>query len=317
MVPSLATTRRPLVRRLLGLVAGAVALGGTGLANDFVTSFEFPNSGDTFVLGQSPTRAFFDGAPTAIVGNIDLYVTGFYGWVANPGVTQTITLETPAGAFEMFARRDSVQAEGLVELFDANGNMVFSVEPEVTSFTKIVRPQGAPPIAFVRIQNTGTTGLVSVDDVSYCAAPWGPGLGSNFCGPAVPNSSGQAGAMRATGSSFATAQNVTLRAEQLPTNVFGFFLTSTTQGFVAGPGGSQGNLCLSGAVGRFTGPGQLLNSGAMGAFELKIDLNQIPTPTGATSALAGDTWNFQAWTRDTVGGTSTSNLTDGLELQFN
>ncbi len=285
-------------------------------ANDVSTSFEFPMSGNSFELGQSPRRVFFDGAPTAIAGNLDLYVTGFYGWLASPGVVMTMTFETPAGALEFFARAEDSQTQGLVELFDANGNLVDTIVPESTQFTKIVRPVGAPPIGQVRIQNVGTSGLISVEDVSYCAAPWGPDLGSNFCGPAIPNSTGQAGVMRATGSTFVQAQNVTLRAEQLPSNEFGFFLTSASQGFVQGPGGSQGNLCLGGSIGRFNAPGQILNTGPMGAMELKIDLDQIPTPNGMTSVLAGETWNFQAWTRDTVAGASTSNLTEGLELSF-
>lgn len=309
--------RRSSFRRYLGLLVAAVSLGASAGANDVSTSFEFPDSTDHFVLGQSPARAFFDGAPTAIAGSLDLYVTGFYGWLAVPGNTMTMTFETPAGGLEFFARRENAQVEGLVELFDASGNLISAIVPDFEAFTQITRPQGAPPIAQVRIQNTGTTGLISIEDVTYCAAVWGPGLGSNYCGPAEPNSTGQPGLMNATGSSFAIAQNVTLRAEQLPVDQFGFFLTSMSQGFVSQPGGSQGNLCLSGSVGRFTAPGQLMNSGPTGAFELKLDLSQIPTPTGTTSVLSGETWNFQAWTRDTVAGVSTSNLTEGLELTFN
>ncbi|MDC1043609.1 hypothetical protein OAQ71_00120 [bacterium] len=34
------------------------------------------------------------------------------------------------------------------------------------------------------------------------------------------------------------------------------------------------------------------------------------------SIQAGETWNFTAWHRDAVGGTTTSNFTDGLEVVF-
>ncbi len=75
-------------------------------------------------------------------------------------------------------------------------------------------------------------------------------------------------------------EQLTLNAGSLPNNAFGFFLTSGTAGFVANPGGSMGNLCLSGAIGRYVGQGQIKNSGATGAFSLGIDLTQTPTPTG-------------------------------------
>jgi hypothetical protein len=73
---------------------------------------------------------------------------------------------------------------------------------------------------------------------------------------------------------------VTLAADQLPLNSFGFFLTSLDRGSVAGPGGSQGTLCLGGAIGRYVGPGQIQNSGTTGAVSLALNVNAMPTPTG-------------------------------------
>jgi hypothetical protein len=32
--------------------------------------------------------------------------------------------------------------------------------------------------------------------------------------------------------------------------------------------------------------------------------------------VPGETWYFQAWHRDLVGGTATTNFTDGLEVTF-
>lgn len=140
-------------------------------------------------------------------------------------------------------------------------------------------------------------------------------IGSNYC-TANANSTGLFGAMGAVGSEFATDNTVTLSAGDLPSNSFGFFLTSTSQGFTANPGGSQGNLCLSGAIGRYVGAGQIKNSGTAGAFDLALDLTQTPTPTGLVSVAAGETWNFQAWYRDAVGGSATSNFSDGLSISF-
>jgi hypothetical protein len=88
------------------------------------------------------------------------------------------------------------------------------------------------------------------------------------------------------------------------------------QGFTGNPGGSQGNLCLSGSIGRYVATGQIKNSGSAGIFDLTLDLNQTPTPTGLVSVAAGETWNFQAWYRDAVGGSATSNFSDGLTISF-
>ena len=140
--------------------------------------------------------------------------------------------------------------------------------------------------------------------------------GANYCGPAVPNSTGVPAALNATGSDIVAANQLTLTAQSLPQNTFGFFLTSRTQGLVQSPGGSAGRLCLGGAIGRYVAPGQVQNSGALGAFSLALDLTQTPTPTGAVAIQPGETWNFQAWFRDAQGGAATSNFTDGLAVQF-
>ena len=112
------------------------------------------------------------------------------------------------------------------------------------------------------------------------------GLGINYCA-ANANSTGATGSISATGSDQVGLNNLTLTAGDLPTNSFGFFLTSQTQAQVANPGGSAGNLCLGGAIGRYVGPGQVLNSGATGAFSLALDLTNTPQPTGGVAVQAG------------------------------
>jgi hypothetical protein len=106
-----------------------------------------------------------------------------------------------------------------------------------------------------------------------------PSVGDSYCS-VNPNSTGSSARILATGSKVAAFDALTLRATQLPPSAFGFFLTSAAAGFVANPGGSQGNLCLSGAIGRYVGPGQVLNSGPTGTFTLPIHLGATPTPSG-------------------------------------
>ena len=142
------------------------------------------------------------------------------------------------------------------------------------------------------------------------------GVGVSYCQPAVANSTGVPAVMGASGSAVVASNDLVLEATDLPMSSFGFFLTSQMQGSVSNPGGSQGNLCLGGAIGRYVGPGQIQNAGAAGAISLVLDLTSTPTPTGLVSVAAGETWNFQAWYRDAVSGVATSNFTDGLEVAF-
>ena len=140
-------------------------------------------------------------------------------------------------------------------------------------------------------------------------------IGAGYCGPAPLNSSGQSARCTARGSDIAAWDDVTLVASDLPLNASAYFLNSPGQGFVAQPGGSQGNLCLAGPIGRYVGAGQIQSSGAQGRVELRLALPSTPTPTGATAIVAGSTWNFQCWFRD-QNPTSTSNFTDGLQATF-
>ncbi|MEM6569520.1 MAG: hypothetical protein AAF957_13990 [Planctomycetota bacterium] len=155
--------------------------------------------------------------------------------------------------------------------------------------------------------------LVVMGSSSGCSTG---GVGTNYC-MANPNSSGSTSSMSGIGTDLASANNLTLQADNVPTNAFGFFLTSQTQGFAMNPGGSQGNICLAGSIGRYVGPGQIQQAGANGLIDLRLDLTMIPQPNGFVAAMAGQTWNFQAWYRDSVMGSATSNFSDGLEVTFN
>jgi hypothetical protein len=137
------------------------------------------------------------------------------------------------------------------------------------------------------------------------------GVGTNYCTANV-NSTGVAARVAGTGSASVAANDLGLVCTQMPLNAAGYFLTSTTQGFTANPGGSAGNLCLGGAIGRYSP--QVMNSGATGSIGLAIDLGALPTPTGPVAGVVGQTWNFQCWYRDTLGGNATSNFSNGLAV---
>ncbi len=138
-----------------------------------------------------------------------------------------------------------------------------------------------------------------------------PAFGSIYCAPVVPNSTGLPGSVSASGSPIAALNDLTVTATDLPPSSFGYFIVSDTQGFVMNPAGSQGNLCVSGDIGRFIG--QIQSSGPLGTISVVVDLDQIPQPNGPVMGSAGDAWNFQCWHRDANPG-ATSNFTNAVEV---
>jgi len=141
------------------------------------------------------------------------------------------------------------------------------------------------------------------------------GIGISYCGPAVVNSAGSSGSIHAAGSTLVSSNDLILEAAGLNPHAFAFFIASRDTGFVANPGGSRGNICLGGSIGRVVG-GSIQNSGAGGSVAVAVDLNAIPQPNGTVAVMPGDTWNFQCWYRDSLNGAATSNFTDGLSLLF-
>ena len=133
----------------------------------------------------------------------------------------------------------------------------------------------------------------------------------SFCGPAQLNSTGMAARLRGFGSTAVADDHLELTAWQLPPHEAGLFLVSQTQAFVQPPG-SSGNLCLGGSIGRYTAA--VGDTGAAGELVLDVDLGHLPTHPPA-AVQPGETWNWQAWFRDTAAG-PTSNFTDGLSVTF-
>jgi hypothetical protein len=141
-------------------------------------------------------------------------------------------------------------------------------------------------------------------------------VGVAYCGPATPGSSGEPAELRAYGSLLAEDGLLRLVATELPPGAFGVFLTSRDAGDVPGARGSVGTLCLGGALGRYVEPGQIGAASDEGVLALVLDLARQPTPNGWVQVVAGETWHFQAWYRDAVGGAAVSNFTQGVRCDF-
>lgn len=137
-------------------------------------------------------------------------------------------------------------------------------------------------------------------------------LGKSYCGPGVPNSSGMSGRTLAWGSTFVAKNQVRLQAVDLPVDKFGYFLVGSSSDFVPNAGGSQGNLCVGGNVGRFAN--QVESSGSAGVIDAVVDLNSLPT-NPPSAVQPGERWYFQLWHRDSNPG-PTSNFTLGRMVLF-
>ena len=138
------------------------------------------------------------------------------------------------------------------------------------------------------------------------------GWGQTYCSPAVANSTGGPGEIQALGSPVALDGMLELHAVGLPNFQFAYFLASQTTGLISGPGGSQGNLCLGGSIGRFNT--QVGSTGGAGAYSIVVDTRDFPAPLPSV-LISGQTWNFQCWFRDANPG-ATSNFTNAFQHAF-
>ncbi|MCP3915755.1 MAG: hypothetical protein GY711_09385 [bacterium] len=133
-------------------------------------------------------------------------------------------------------------------------------------------------------------------------------IGTSYCGPAIPNSTGSPATIAANGSTTVAANNLQLTASTLPPGQFGYFLVGETQGFFSPPG-STGFICLTANIGRFNAGSEIF-VGPTGS--LQVDLTALPV-NPPVAVQPGETWNFQCWYRD-IGGTN--NFTDGISITF-
>lgn len=142
-----------------------------------------------------------------------------------------------------------------------------------------------------------------------------PDIGSSYCGPAQPNSTGTPAWLHAMGSHDAESSGFDLIATGLPVDSTGYVLVSPTANYVPMAGGSSGTLCVGVPLGRYAGT--ILRADARGLARMGVDPSAIPQPHGLVAAGAGETWRFQLWYRDvTSQQVPTSNHTDGIQVTF-
>jgi len=139
-------------------------------------------------------------------------------------------------------------------------------------------------------------------------------VGTKYCSAFV-NSTGLPAVLRAQGSSSVADNWLRLIATDVAYNQFGYYLMSTNQDFVPFFRGSSGVLCVGTPIVRFNlaPQGEVLFSGSTGVMEFHPDLTDLPQ---GIVFQPGESWNFQLWFRDVVGGTFTSNTSDGVAVTW-
>lgn len=140
--------------------------------------------------------------------------------------------------------------------------------------------------------------------------------GVRLCDPGVTGSSGQPARLELRGSKRVDRNDVVLTATGLPVSTFGLFIASRESSAPVMPAASIGNLCLTGAIGRVSDDGQPFSTQGSGSFQHALDLRALAQPNGAATVMGTETWAFQTWFRDSMGGLATSNFSDAVQVVF-
>lgn len=133
-------------------------------------------------------------------------------------------------------------------------------------------------------------------------------------GDVTPNSTGNIATCWASGSPYVLDNDFSVNSRLLPRNTFGMLLVGTRSAFWPNPGGSAGNLCIGGNLGRFLD--SIESSGVTGTLVHDVDLTLIPGANSTYSVQSGDRLYFQWWHRDTDAAGPTSNFSKALEATF-
>ncbi len=252
-------------------------------------------AGTASVPGQG-TRGFIwslGGGPDFIGGDIEVQPTSIsHDGRAAAGYSTSSGTSSGSGAFRW-------DRSGGIRFLDALSDSSFATASAISQ-------DGSTVVGRSAIPTGGAHGTRWQKDGE---------LGQSYCGPAIPNSTGAPGRMILSGTNAIHEGALALKAASLPVGAFGYFLVSTTPGYTFPVAGSQGALCLSGAIGRFVGPGQVLEANFFGEFAITVDPANLPGPQGSFSAIPGESLYFQAWYRD-ANPTSTSNFTSGATVRF-
>ncbi|MEM9378976.1 MAG: hypothetical protein AAGB93_03425 [Planctomycetota bacterium] len=148
-------------------------------------------------------------------------------------------------------------------------------------------------------------------DRDHCGTGCDGVIGLPSC-VAAPNSTFFRSEISGVGTLVVERNRVVLNVDRLPPGSLGYFVASQTPDFVPGAGGSSGNLCIGGSPVRFAND-VLTPTPFDSNVSFRPILSSLP---GGGAVFPGETWFFQFWHRDSVGGAPTSNFSPALRLDF-
>ena len=194
-----------------------------------------------------------------------------------------------------------------VVLVDAHENLAFSSASERWAISGSRRDSNGAPGRFgvAWHQGGGSTGEWDIEGVLFDIDSAWASVGTSVC-LGTNNSTGEPGTLRAAGSAVRAQNRLRFDVHGLPLSSFGFFAMGQNPGSVSV---GQGTFCIGTPFQRLSNLAQ--NSGSTGTIAMPLDLDAAPG-----NVIAGSTWRFQYWYRDTVSGTVTSNLTNALSISF-
>jgi hypothetical protein len=152
---------------------------------------------------------------------------------------------------------------------------------------------------------TGTAPIVDLGPYEFVCACHDV---ATYC-TALPNTTGQAASISASGSTSLFANSLVLHVADCPPLKHGIFFYGALQTSV--PWGS-GIRCVAGTLFRLPA----LTLDATGAASLAFDVTQIPAASGPGQVLEGSTWNFQFYFRDPAPGAPSTNASNALSITF-
>jgi len=168
--------------RLLAAVVGTLLLSQIAFplssgTPDTSSSFEFNDSSGEFTLGSAPHQVTCVGGFTAVIGVPALYFTGNHAWMFPPSSTGLATFDTPAKEIEFQVRTQNAGTSAVVTVFGTDGSVLGVFNPVNTGWTQVLIASTVPQISHFTLQHTGGTGIVAIDDFSYCAND----VGESYC----------------------------------------------------------------------------------------------------------------------------------------
>jgi Tol biopolymer transport system component len=236
-------------------------------------------NGDTFyasIAANAGHVTFHTDASNLVAGDTNGHIDAFVRDLAG-GTTERVSVGPNGVQANGFSFRPQISADGRYVAFWADASNLAPADVDQV------------PDAFVH------------DRCAPCPAP------VPYC-TSLPNSTGAASFMGATGSTSVAADDLSLYAVQCPPESSALFYYGTATGQT--PFG-DGNRCVFGATFRLA---PLATSGAGNAVHAVV-LAQPPEPAGLI--LAGSVWHFQLWYRDVNGPLGSGfNFSDGLSITF-